>query len=184
MGNKFSISKVKTSQIPVTLEAVCFSFWGHLSVLWMASPVHSFSSFTWVSLYQTLCGFPPLRLQIFLNCFSLNHNLPFSTTNDAFFFLTCSFCEHWPIQGWISHCSQLDLSSFCWLHAFKFCLLFLPLFLFFFCLFPGTVFLHLSVSHPSCSCQLPLILSLLATSITLVRKFAIILYFPFQLFAL
>lgn len=68
-----------------------FSFWSHLAVPWMASAVHSFSSFTWVSLYQTLCGFPPLRLQIFLNCFSLNHNLPFSTTNDAFFFWLAPF---------------------------------------------------------------------------------------------
>lgn len=127
-------------------------------------PPSASKSFSIVFLWTTTCPFPPLMM---------------------LFFLTCSFCEHWLIQGWISHCSQLDLSSFCWLHAFKFCLLFLPLFLFFFsCLFPGTIFLHLSVSHPSCSCQLPLILSLLAKSITLVRKFPIILYFPFQFFAL
>lgn len=168
----------------MTLQAVFFSFWSHLAVASMASPVHSFSSFTWVSLYQTLCGFPPSASKSFSIVFLWTTTCPFPPLM-MLFFLTCSFCEHWPIQGWISHCSQLDLSSFCWLHAFKFCLLFLPLFLFFFsCLFPGTVFLHLSVSHPSCSCQLPLILSLLAKSITLVRKFPIILYFPFQFFAL
>lgn len=64
--DKCSITKVKNNQIAVSLES--FFFLSHLPVLWMTPPVHSSSSFTWGSLYQTVfCVFssPPDLSQLF-----------------------------------------------------------------------------------------------------------------------
>lgn len=70
--------------------------------------------------FTKLCFVFFLTLQIFLNCFSLNHNLPFSTTNDGF---PSDLLLLWTLvysTAEILRCSLLDLFSFCWLHGFKF----------------------------------------------------------------
>lgn len=82
----------------------------------------SCSLFQFIHLSQSLpksVWVSPLRLQIFLNCFSLNHNLPFSTTNDAFFSdllllwtvaysrLNFSLLPAWPFLILLTSCFQI-----------------------------------------------------------------------------
>lgn len=126
MPNKFSISKVKINQIPVSLESF-FSFRAILLFSGLhrlfALSVHSLElifiklcvdfppspkSFSIVFLWTTTCPFPPLMI---------------------LFLVTCSFCEHWPIQ-----CLNFSVApSLTFLHSVDFMvsnfhLLFLPLF--------------------------------------------------------
>lgn len=153
MPNKFSFTKVKINEIPASLEyffffffhwAILFSGWYLLYALSVQSLQSVFTklcfvccffpsrSFSIVSLWTTSCPFPPLMM---------------------LFLLTCSFCEHWSIQQ-LKFAVALSLT---FLHSLdfmvsNFSLLLLPLSLYSSsCLFLGTVFLHLSVSLPSCS---------------------------------
>lgn len=88
------------NQLDPSVSGILFFFFlSHLAVLLLAPPVRSLSSFTGVSLYQTSCvGASLLSPQSFSVVFLWTTTLPFSTTNDAFFCLICSFCEYWPIQ--------------------------------------------------------------------------------------